>query len=141
MSALSDLTQDQDAAALRNLAGAASAFGVLGGPAAWFVQLCGGYLLASGPCFPGSVRYLAPPHSQSWTWPALMVLMVVCALIALGAFAVSWRIYRESQPAGREKGTGRESFMALWGMLLGAGFCVATLLTSVAFITLPRCAG
>jgi hypothetical protein len=31
--------------------------------------------------------------------------------------------------------------MALWGLLYGAGFCVATLFSLAAYIALPRCAG
>ena len=122
-------------------------FSVVGGPAAWFIQICAGDWLASGPCFPGPHRYVEPPAGWSWTGPAVLVLMIVCALIALAALLVSWNIYRGSapqRPAGRELvegGTGRPYFMALWGMVYGAGFCIATLFTVVAYAALPRCAG
>jgi hypothetical protein len=124
-----------------------AAFGVVGGPAAWFAQLCIGYWLASAPCFPGSERLAAPVAALSWTWPALIVLLCVCAVIAVAAFFVSLRGYR----AGRQRAAAasaaatnvdaRTRFLAFWGMLFGAGFCVATLLTVVAFATLPRCSG
>jgi hypothetical protein len=114
----------------------AEAFGVVAGPAAWLVQLCCGVWLANQPCFPSSGRLLAPPPSLSWTWGALVVLVGACAVIALVAFLLSLRRYR-AMPAE----LGREHFMALWGMLFGGGFCIATLFTIVAFATLPRCAG
>ncbi len=124
-------------------------FGLAGGPAAWFVQLCLGDLLASGPCFRGVQRHLAPPSSLAWTTPTMPALMVLCALIALVACWVSWSRYRHvpapAAPSDRgglpDTHAGSTRFLALWGMVLGAGFCVATLLTAVAFLTLPRCAG
>lgn len=123
-------------------------FSVVGGPAAWFIQICVGDLLASEPCFPRTERHVLPEVGLSWTGPAVLVLMVVCALIALAAFWVSWRIYRESAPESSgehheltEGGVGRPHFMALWGMIFGAGFCIATLFTVVAFAALPRCGG
>lgn len=115
----------------------AEAFGVVAGPAAWLVQLCCGVWLANQPCFPSSGRLLAPPPSLSWTWGALVTLVGACAVIALLAFLFSLRRYRATDaPSG-----GRARFMALWGMLFGGGFCIATLFTIVAFATLPRCAG
>jgi hypothetical protein len=121
-------------------------FGVIGGPVAWFAQVCLGYLLASGPCFPGPQRFFAPPTSLSWTWPVLIALLIVCVLIALAAFLASWRMHRELGAMGEAPSTAgpslaRVRFVALWGMVLGAGFCVVTLLTVVAYVTLPRCAG
>jgi hypothetical protein len=40
-----------------------------------------------------------------------------------------------------EAGAARTRFLALWGALLGGGFALATAITGVAFVTLPRCAG
>ena len=148
MSAVNDLSSGEIPAGRRPRIGLPGAFSVIGGPAAWFIQICAGYWLASGPCFPGPNRYVAPAAGWSWTGPAVIVLMVVCALIALAAFLVSWRIYRAStvDRSGShreliEGGTGRPHFMAFWGMAYGAGFCTATLFTVVAYAALPRCAG
>jgi hypothetical protein len=119
-------------------------FGVLAGPLAWFVQLCVGVWLANAPCYPGAIRYLAPPHSLAWTWPMLIVLLVVCATVAFAAFLLSWRTWRAAgsqTPSATAPAAARAHFMALVGVVYGAGFCVATLLTVVAFVTLPRCAG
>jgi len=127
--------------------GLRAAFGVVAGPAAWFLQLCLGDWLASAPCYPGHERLLAPAASLAWTWPVLIALLIVCALIALAAFAVSRSIYRESlavaaaAPAREGPPAARVRFMAFWGMVFGGGFFLATLMTIAAYATLPRCAG
>ncbi|HWW64934.1 MAG TPA: hypothetical protein VNZ43_09255 [Sphingomonadaceae bacterium] len=125
-----------------------SLFGVAGGPIAWFVQLCAGYALASWPCFPNSDRGIAPLPGYGWTWPAMIVVLVAGVLVAFAAFLVSWRVFRRTrEEAGGgehellEVGTGRSRFLALWGMILGGSFTIATALDAVAFILLPRCAG
>jgi hypothetical protein len=127
--------------------GLRAAFGVIGGPAAWFLQLCAGYWLADGPCYPGHERLLAPASSLAWTWPLLIALLIVCALIALAAFAVSRSIHRETlmveaaAPEREGPPAARVRFMAFWGMMFGGGFFMATLMTIAAYATLPRCAG
>jgi hypothetical protein len=128
--------------------GVTAVFGVVGGPGAWYLQLCIGDWLANGPCFSNRERYLAPSHALAWTGPALIVLLLACVLIALGAFLVSLRIYRATSSSATvttdlspSMNVPRVRFMAYWGMVFGAGFCVATLLTAVAFVTLPRCSG
>jgi hypothetical protein len=124
------------------------AFAIVAGPLAWFVLVCAGEGLASEPCFPGGHRYPAPLPGLQWTWPALIALLILCVLLAFAAFVVSWRIYRatHAEESGRhagllDEGVGRTRFMALWGLLYGAGFCVATLLSLASYIALPRCAG
>jgi hypothetical protein len=123
-------------------------FGLIGGPLAWFVQLNVGFALASWPCFPKDQRGLLPAAGLAWTWPAMIIGMGAAVAIALAAVLVSWRRFRATRAelaAGPdaliEAGGGRARFLALWGMLLGGTFGLATLLTSVAFIVLPRCAG
>jgi hypothetical protein len=125
-----------------------SFFGVFGGPAAWFIQLCAGYGLASQPCFVNGARVAQLPANSHWTWIAMVILMIAAAAVALLAFLVSWRAFKRTQHEVRgnevhlmETGAGRTRFLALWGMLLGLGFAVTTALTAVAFVTLPRCAG
>jgi hypothetical protein len=123
-------------------------FGVLGGPLAWYLQLCAGYALASTPCFRDGVRIAAPPPVLQWTWPAMIVAMLAGIAIALLALAVSWLAFRRTQQEAAggsahllEVGAGRTRFLALWGVLLGSAFAVATAITALAFILLPRCAG
>jgi hypothetical protein len=123
-------------------------FGVFGGPAAWFIQLCAGYGLASQPCFVNGAWVAQLPANSHWTWLAMVILMIAAAVVALLAFLVSWRAFKRTQHEVRgnevhlmETATGRARFLALWGILLGLGFAVASALTAVAFATLPRCAG
>ncbi|MGA8707084.1 MAG: hypothetical protein WB646_08870 [Steroidobacteraceae bacterium] len=125
-----------------------AAFGVVAGPAAWFIEVCGGYALASAPCYSRAQRGLAPLANLSWTWPAMIALLVVCVLVALSALVVAARTFERTRGESggdhrllMEVGAGRTRFLALWGMLLGAGFAVATAATAVAFVVLPRCAG
>jgi hypothetical protein len=127
---------------------AASIFGLLGGPLAWYVQMCAGYALASWPCFPKDERNVAPLAGFAWTWPAMIVALIAGVVVALAAFSVSYRAYTRTQAAAAadqwhvvESGGGRKSFLALWGTLLGAGFALTTVVTAVGFVVLPRCAG
>jgi len=128
----------------RPLAG--NIFAIVGGPGAWFIQLCLGDLMASGGCYRGSSRFLGAASSQAWTWPAMIALLIVCAAIALAAFLVSFRRLRQTSGAGTPHDApvpartgGAAHFLALWGTFLGAGFCLATLLTVVAYLAVPRC--
>jgi hypothetical protein len=126
----------------------ASAFGILGGPLAWFLQMCAGYALASWPCFPKNHRMVAPLPDYDWTFPAMIIGLLVGVAIALAAFFVSWSLFRRARSTSGgshsieiENRTHRTRFLALWGMLLGAGFALTTIMTAVAFAVLPRCAG
>jgi hypothetical protein len=125
-----------------------SVFGLLGGPLAWFVQLCACYGLASWSCFPKDQRVLTPTDGAAWTWPTLVIALVASVTIALAALFVSWRMLQRTRSEGAgdhnhllEAGAGRRRFIALWGMFLGGGFAIATLIDAVAFLVLPACAG
>jgi hypothetical protein len=127
---------------------AESLFGLAGGPLAWFVQLCAGYAMASWPCFPLDEHLHLPLNSYAWTWAAIVVISVAAVIVSLAAFMVSRGILRRTLDESEgghghalETGAGRTRFLALWGMVLGGGFAVATALTTVAFFVLPRCAG
>jgi len=123
-------------------------FALFGGPIAWYLQLCGGYALASDPCFRNGQRTLAPISAMYWTWPVMIGLMIAAVAIALMSLLVSWRAFNRTR--GEVKGdahqlmevsAGRTRFLALWGMVLGGGFALAAAITAVAFMTVPRCAG
>jgi hypothetical protein len=123
-------------------------FGTVGGPLAWFLQFNAGYALASWPCFPQDHRMQLPIDGYAWSWPAMVAIMIAGVFIALVAVWVSWRNLRKTldeHPGGHghlmETGTGRTGFLALWGVMLGGGFALASVVTGVAFAVLPRCAG
>jgi hypothetical protein len=124
------------------------AFAVAGGPVAWFLQFNAGYALASWPCFPGDHRMQLPMDGYAWSFPAMVVVMIAGVVIALAALWISWRALqrtRQESPGDHrhllEVGSGRTRFLALWGVVLGGGFALASLVTGVAFVFLPRCAG
>ena len=78
--------------------------------------------------------------SFAWTHVGIVFLLGVCTLVAFAAFWVSWQNLRQAREQTPAVG-GRSRFIALWGVALGAGFCVATLLTAIGIGLLPRCAG
>jgi hypothetical protein len=115
-------------------AGWALGFGLLGGPAAWFVQLCAGVALTSWPCFPKDQQLPAPVGGFEWTGPATAVVSLAAFGISVAAMLISHQFLR------RTRG-GRTRFLALWGTIAGGAFAVAIAFTGVAFYLLPRCAG
>jgi hypothetical protein len=125
-----------------------SFFALFGGPIAWFLQFCAGYALASEPCFRAGERLAAPVPALQWTLLAMILSMAAGIAIAVLSLFVSWRVYRRTKEEAHgetahaaEAGAGRARFLSLWGVLLGGAFAVATAMTGVAFLTLPRCAG
>jgi hypothetical protein len=113
------------------------------GPAAWYLELNIGYALATAPCFRTDHRLAVPLPQWAWTQSGLFALAALCLLIALWSFLVSVSDLRRHSGAGHSvtaAGT-RERFAALWGAAFGGGFFVATLLTGVGLIVLPRCGG
>ena len=123
-------------------------FGLLGGPAAWFIQLCGGFSLSTWPCFPGEQRLPAPALAWAWTRPATAIMTLLAFAIALAAMRVSGRLLREASAANSggslsatARSPGRTCFLALWGTVAGGAFAVAITFTGIALFILPRCAG
>ena len=120
-------------------------FIVFGGPIAWFVQLCAGEILTSWPCFPSMERLAEPVAGYHWTRAAAVVLLALCAVVAVAAGLLAFAIWRRVNHAAarqpEDPAWGRTCFLALWGTMTGIGFAIATLVTLVAFIWLPRCAG
>lgn len=104
------------------------------GPLAWFAELNIGYVLATQPCFATDQRLSAPAPDAAWTHAGLFGLASLCLVVALWSLLVSWAALR--------RGSGdRHRFAAVWGVAFGGGFFVATLLTGVGLVLLPRCGG
>jgi hypothetical protein len=123
-----------------------SFFAVFGAPIAWFIQLCADYALASEPCFRDGHRSIDPLPQLIWTGPAMIAIMIAAILVAALSFLASWRAFsraRAFSPAdiSTSKEASRTRFLALWGMAFGGGFALAAALSTVALLTLPRCAG
>jgi amino acid transporter len=123
-----------------------SALGILGGPLAWFAQLCISYALFSTPCFPDAQR-IARLADPAGIFAAGLVVYLLCLGIALAGASVSLRVYRRTRgeaggasDALLDAGRGRTRFLALWGVLLGAGFAVAIIVTAIAMLEVPACA-
>jgi len=127
-----------------------SAFGLFGGPAGWFLQLCAGFALATESCFATAprVRLRSDIAASDWAWPTLIVISIIGLALGIAALVVSWRILQrtKSEMAGDHRhlleiGTGRTRFLALWGVCFSGGFVIVTLITFLAFATVPRCLG
>jgi len=123
-------------------------FALFGGPIAWLIQLCGGYALATEPCFVNGMRLPSAPAGAQWTSAAMILLMVGAVVVALASLLVSWRAFKRARDATHgephhltKTRVGRARFLALWGGVLGGSFAVITAVTAVAFVTMPRCAG
>lgn len=126
----------------------AVAFGLIGGPLAWFLELCADYALTSWSCFPKDHRGVTPIEGVGWSGPTMLALWAAGILIAALAWLTSWRLFRQARPANRqsydhliEYGDGRLGFLALWGVLLSGGALITIVLDVVAFAVLPRCGG
>lgn len=126
----------------------ASTFALLGGPGAWFVQVCAGFAMSSWPCFPMDQRRALPLDGYAWTYTATGIISLAAVVTALAAALTGWRLLQltreEMQGDHRhlvDTGSGRTRFLALWGTVYGAGFAVAAAITGIALLILPRCGG
>jgi hypothetical protein len=119
------------------------ALALFAGPLAWFAELNLGYALATEPCFATDQRLAAPAPNWAWTHAGLFGLAGLCLVVALWSFLICWAaLRRESGTADSITAAGnRCRFAALWGVAFGGGFFVATLLTGVGLVLLPRCGG
>ncbi len=127
---------------------AAATFALLGGPLAWFIELCADYWLASWSCFPKDQRGATPLEGVGWSGPTMLAIWSACMLVAVLALVTSWRLFRDTRQARErdyyhliEDGDGRLAFLALWGMLLSGGALLTLIIDVVAFVVLPRCGG
>ena len=125
-----------------------SAFGLLGGPVAWFAQLCAGYALADWPCFPREQRRFLPEAGHVWTWTAILAISIAAVIVSAAAYVVSRRVYKRVHDESHgghqhllEVGGGRTRFLALWGMVFSAAFAVGSAMNLIAYFVLPRCGG
>jgi hypothetical protein len=126
----------------------ASAFALLGGPAAWYVQVCAGYAMSSWPCFPMDQRRSSPLDGYGWTHVAVDIISVLAVLTALAAAFTGWRLLQATREEMHgdhrhlvDTGMGRTRFLSLWGLVAGMAFAVTAAVTGIALFILPRCGG
>lgn len=133
--------------ARRRFSHPAAAFAVMGGPLAWFLALNVGYALADWPCFADGHRLSTPGASHAWSGSAIALVTLIAVLIALAAAWTAWRHLQGTGRGAADRGglmnpeDGWARFLALWGVLLGCGFALASLMCGIGFFLLPRCAG
>lgn len=123
-------------------------FMLFGGPVAWFAQICIGVTMLSWPCYPTTDRFPVPLPRYDWTRTGAILLSVLCVAIALAAGGMALAKLREvahEKTGGHgsliEIGHGRTRFTALWGVILGFGFALAAMLTTIPFLMVSQCAG
>lgn len=103
--------------------------GLLGAPAAWFVQLQAAYLMVYVSCATGG---RLPYHLVS-------VLMLAAALACA---VLSWRNWQRvggAEPDERAGVVPRTRFLAALGVLMGALFCLAIVAQWAPAFVLPPC--
>jgi hypothetical protein len=124
----------------------AIAFGLGAAPAAWGVQLLFNASLASHACFPKDVPLAAP----SWTsvTSVVVAIAILALVICLFATLVAWRSWLRTateRPGSAhhllESGDGRTRFLAMAGMMSGALFSIAIVLTVLNTAGVPACGG
>jgi len=117
--------------------------GVIAGPAAWGLQLLVKYALTGHYCFPGDIPNARMPPGENWVWPLMLAVDVGALLVAAGAGVMSfrhWLVARDETPGHPiALGEGRVRFLAVWGILTGAGFFFAIVLDLIALFVVPLC--
>lgn len=119
-------------------------FSLVAPPLAWSIQSIAGYAISSHACYPKDTPLILPLFSNLRA--LLLTVNGAALLIAILGASLAYRNWCATQ---RETGSdvtqliqcgeGRTRFLAMCGMLLGAGFLVATLFTSVALLLSPLC--
>jgi hypothetical protein len=111
------------------------------GPLAWSVDLFLKFILASNAC-------LNPNPSHRWLSEPSAFIVIDLIAIAVTAIAMwqAYRSWRETIPgdtdhfrAVTEVGEGRQHFLALWGMLIGALFISAIVFSFVVNVAVQPC--
>jgi hypothetical protein len=130
---------ERDKASLRSLS-----FSLAAPPLAWSVQSILGYGLSSEACYPGDTPRTLPLFAGLWD----LLLWINGAALVVGVLGISiayrnWCATRRETGGDPEhlieRGEGRTRFLAMCGLLLGAGFVVATVFTSVTLLLSPLC--
>ena len=119
-------------------------FGLIGAPAAWFVQVVASSGLGQEACYPKATPLGAPAFGGLGAiLPLLEVAALVVALAAATTAYVCWRRSRGERAGGGHAlvdiGEGRSRFMAMAGILTSLGFAGAILFTLSAILAVRGC--
>jgi hypothetical protein len=122
----------------------ALAFGLCGGPAAWFVAAMASVVLAQKACYPGRMPLPFPAFSGVLMTLGVLNGIACVVTIAAGVAAYrSWMTTRGEHPGSGqtllEIGEGRARFMAMAGIVTSAGFLAAILFGIPAIVYGPLC--
>jgi len=119
-------------------------FSLAAPPLAWSLQSIAGYGLSSEACYPGDTPRTVPVFAG--LWELLLGINGVALVVGVVGMTIAYRNWRATRgetggdtPHLIERGEGRTRFLAMCGLLLGAGFIVATVFTSVTLLISPLC--
>jgi hypothetical protein len=105
-------------------------------PAAWAAHLTLNYALTSRACYSGSAplaTILPVGHVLWWVLPLVDVAaLAICAT----TISISYRLRQRPESPTH---AARTRFLAQCGIILGAGFLIATLFDGVAIFMVPLC--
>jgi hypothetical protein len=103
-------------------------FGASAAPLAWLGQMMLAYGVTATICYPGDHPMRLTAHST--LLPSLIVVdLLALALCAAGSW-VSWRLRKQVR-------SGRNRFLALWGILSSLWFAAAILFNAIASFVPP----
>lgn len=139
------LTETKHPAPERNKATLWSlSFSLAAPPLAWSVQSIVGYSISSEACYPGDTPRTLPLFAGLWD----LLLGINGVALGVGVLGIviayrNWSATRRETGGDSahliERGEGRTRFLAMCGLLLGAGFVIATVFTSVTLLLSPLC--
>jgi hypothetical protein len=119
-------------------------FSLAAPPLAWSFQSIAGYGLSSEACYPGDTPRMLPVFAGLWN--LLVGINGMALVVGVLGMTIAYRNWSATRaeaggdaPHLIERGEGRTRFLAMCGLLLGAGFMVATVFTSVALLISPVC--
>lgn len=116
------------------------AFGIVGAPLAWNIELLVGVSLSGHACYPRYMPLAVPLWSG--TWGFLLAMSFVALVLGILAGMVSWHSWkrtRDEKPGSAHGGEGRARFMALCGLLSSGLFLVALVFTILVVFMVPLC--